>query len=102
MRVSQGLAKLPTADGFFNIPVVDVTGLDIASDADALNSVLEDQGDSYLAGAKTKAMFCSLRDFADGDGVKFVDQLPADTVELFEPHCDITTSPTDGDGGPDK
>lgn len=81
------LTDLPSAPGFFNVPVVDLTGNERVPDIDKLNDILEDQKHDY-GEADPKALYCYVEDFTDKNGVKFSDQLPSDVVQLFERNCE--------------
>lgn len=75
------LTDLPRAPGFFNIPIVDLTGNDAAEDADALNELLLDQNSSY-GESNQKTLWCYVQDFTDMNGVKFVDQFDPELVSI--------------------
>lgn len=81
------LTDLPSVPGFFNIPVVDLTGNDWAQDADALDKLLSNPKDPGFDENGQKALFCYVQDNQDANGVKFVDQFDPELVELFYNNC---------------
>lgn len=82
------LKDLPSAPGFFNIPIVDLTGNERIGDIDALNGILEDQKFSYQADGP-RGLYCYVVDYTDKNGAKFTDQLPQDVRDQFENNCDL-------------
>jgi hypothetical protein len=90
------LGKIPSARGFFNIPVCDLTGHERVQSTDDLNTILEDQGKSYSSDTQM-ALWCYCADRRDMNGEYWSSYMPDELASLWDKslNCD-----PDFGGGP--